>query len=1304
MTDDKFCGKFYRKWAPQAKLKLKAAELWDVVEGKATDAACNEKALISLANMVSFEAWPENADGMTAAQIWASLKATYDDDSSKAQSTTMMAFNSLKVEDKESLQEFGARARTAINELKAKGCPLEPIYIRSFLVTKLREAGPRMETFYQRVAPDIDAPVELLLSQMDTTIIGPILGANTNVEERALSTTSRGMEGEILRLLRSLTAGGHHRKRRPCRIHNIIHEGVCPEAICWNCQKKGHVAHNCPIKGNDAYLGGEERMTFILDGGCSQTMVPKGFFPFDKATTGTVRTASGTELNIVGQKDARIFDTMLPVSVVDGLTENLLSEMQLVKSGFQIVKETPLKAEISKNGKVVASAHVEDGLWKVHLNFNSNQSALTALSLNDAHIRTAHLNARDLRDLPEHVENLNIIESKAPLECESCIFGKFTRKNQNRVARRSARHVGDIISADLLSGFPESPSGYKYLSMLVDKYSGFFDICLLRSKRAKDVLSHIQTFIAKLERNSGHRVRTFRCDNGSEYTADETVSYLRQQGITMEYTAVNHPEANGLSERMHRTLLDRARAIKIDVGCPDHLWSYVVYYACQTINRTNVRKHLHMTAYEVVTGRKANINDMVPFGHTVHVHLIEQGNKLAPRSCRGVYLGPVPESESHFILTDDLKVICSIQFKETAEWDRPYSSNTMQKFVSKMLNERNVQTQHDRPHPGSHNDTSLGNSNDRSEVVTIPLSSTTTDSPIDVPIEVESNDTPVEVEPNDTPRRSTRPNRYTGPLGEQELTRRAWNHTANLASDVTHIQVGDTPSFDEALKSRFREATLSGLQRELTNMHKMGVFTLTQVPPNRRIVDSKLVITVKDENLVKVRLVARGFTQVEGIDYLETYAPVAKISTIRILIAWALTKGYQLHQMDIDCAYLNAPLEEEVYLKPPPGIDIEIPPGHAYKLNKAIYGLKQAGRAWFETLSSTLFREGFRNATNDQCLFMRQRHGKYEFIAAYVDDLLIAAPTLEDVTNIKTRIAKNFDCKDLGPLKQYLGVQIVQSPQNGLTFNQGPLIERTCRKLSIDRCFNQPFVGDLHPETAGGVELDVSGKKRYQSIVGSLLYISQHTRPDLLALAIDLGRYASKPTTGHLSIAERAMGYLLSTKDDAVEYRETTADGNLVVFSDANWGGDLNERRSTSGSVVYYFGMPVIWKSRTQKCIASSTMESEYVAGGEAAKDGIMAQMLLEEMGEKTKPTLYLDNQAAIHFASGEDIGQRGRHIEIQYHYLRDIVRRGMLDVKFVSGTQNPADGLTKFLKANKRIESRDHFKIVSNGGVLNDG
>ena len=491
---------------------------------------------------------------------------------------------------------------------------------------------------------------------------------------------------------------------------------------------------------------------------------------------------------------------------------------------------------------------------------------------------------------------------------------------------------------------------------------------------------------------------------------------------------------------------------------------------------------------------------------------------------------------------------------------------------------------------------------------------------------------------------------------------------------------------EEALACDEAELWQQAMDEEMSSLLANETWTLEQPPPGVKPIPVKWVYKVKRDatgrvERYKARLVAKGFHQHEGIDFEEVFAPVSKYTTVRTLLAAAASQDLEIHQLDIKTAFLNGTIEEEVWIQQPPGYSTD--DGTACRLLKTLYGLKQAPRAWHARMKTELEKMGFEATAADPALFIK-RDTSTIFLLTYVDDLLIITSDSAALADTKTKILETFEARDPGPAASFLGMSIHRDrTARTLSLAQGRLTKDLLEKHGLEEC--KPLSTPLSTATKltkDGELLDTS-TYTYSQLIGSLMYLSVCNRPDLAQAVGALARHMAKPTTEHWTAAKGVLRYLSGTANYGITFGGPEL--KLEAYCDADYAGDIDTRRSTTGYAFVLGGGAISWSSRLQPTVAVSTTEAEYMAAAYAIKEALWLRTLLTEMGlEQDTITICADNQSAIKLLRNPVFTMRSKHIDVIYHFARERVIRKDVTIKYISTNNMVADALTKPLPAAK--------------------
>ena len=519
-----------------------------------------------------------------------------------------------------------------------------------------------------------------------------------------------------------------------------------------------------------------------------------------------------------------------------------------------------------------------------------------------------------------------------------------------------------------------------------------------------------------------------------------------------------------------------------------------------------------------------------------------------------------------------------------------------------------------------------------------------------------------------------------------------------MVVDVTDAEALEPKSLAEAKRRPDWVEWERGIHEELKTLEEAGTWRLENPPADANIVGSKWVFRVKKDaagRIVrhKARLVAQGFSQIEGVDYFDTYAPVAKLASFRTILAIAARLDLELHQVDIKGAYLNGELtgEEVIYMRQPPGFPYPNSSGKVLRLQKTIYGLKQSGRRWYQKLTEIFEKYlGLTQCSVDQAVFYRRNGKLIVVIAVHVDDCTIAASTKALVREVKSTLNKHVEVTDLGEVHWLLGIEVTRDREaRTISLSQQAYIESIIHRFGFDEL--KPVSTPMEPylklsaSQSSVTAQDFAAMRDipYRESVGSLMYALLVTRPDITFAVGRLSKFLEKPGQAHWEASRCVFRYLKGTLDWKLTYGER--EEPLTGWVDAD-GSQEEDRRAITGYAFLIDGGAVSWNSKQQELIVLSTTEGKYVATTHAAKEALWLRSLISEVfGDNLdSTTLFSDNQSAIALSKDHQYHARTKHIDIRYHFIRWVIENGSIRLIYCPTDDMLADTLTKSLPSVK--------------------
>ena len=728
-------------------------------------------------------------------------------------------------------------------------------------------------------------------------------------------------------------------------------------------------------------------------------------------------------------------------------------------------------------------------------------------------------------------------------------------------------------------------------------------------------------------------------------------------------TAPYTPEQNGAAERLNRTLMERMRAMLEDSGLEKELWAEAALTACYIRNRSPVSGR-DRTPWELFFGKRPDVSGMRIFGAEAYALIPKQlRRKLDNHSDPGRVVGYPAATKGYRVLLPSGKVIVSadVVFVEDVGFSDTPAEGAKPPDKPDIL-EVDVQEQSDEPdeaEPDGADEEEADNDEDEAG---------------------DGNPDPGPAQGSGQAGQSRYPGRVRNKPSEWWRT-----HPQTAAAAV----IEEPFTYEEAISSDQSDEWIQAMDEEIKSLHSNETWTTELIPKGKRAIPVKWVYKVKKDangniERFKARLVAKGFRQKEGVDFDEVFAPVSKYSTLRALMAVAAVEDLEVHQLDIKTAFLNGVLQEEVYIEQPIGYH-EGGPDIGCHLHRALYGLRQAPRAWHTRLTEELANMGFKPSSADPGLHFLDTESGRIFLLVYVDDILIAARSKADVEWVKQALTSKFEAHDLGEAHYFLGIDIVRDrAARTVKLSQKRLTSELVEKYGMGDCKAKtvPLSTADKLTKSEGVPLDKS-THTYTNLIGSLLYLSVCTRPDIAQAVGVLSKYMKEPTSLHWQAAKGLLRYVASTREQSIVYG--TEPNTVIGYCDADHAGDLDTRRSTTGFVFLVNGGAITWLSKRQPTVAASTTEAEYIASAQATKEALWLRVLLADLGIKVDTfQIMADNQSAMKLLKNPVSSMRSKHIDVVYHFARERVARREVEFLYIRTDEMLADMFTKAVPSNK--------------------
>lgn len=1203
-----------------------------------------------------------------AKEIWEALEQQYKDEEKLSKTHLIDKFLDMKFEDDKEVLPQVKELEKLVMKLKEKKVSLCNTFISGAIVNKLPPSWMSFSTEMHR------RKKQVLLADLKRFIrIEDEVRTRSKDELLAKQKAAANM----VEPQPTNKKGGLNKKKKHSKFQkkkkfdpknlNVQKKEFKKLVMCYNCGNKGHFAKQCkfPPKNREPketvnavvqnFVGMISHVSDAADvcdwwldsGATCHVCANKSLFTTYAASNEKVAMANRSAADVLGTGTVVLTLTsgktltLKQVKHVPTIAKNLISGSLLCDAGMRLDFQGG-KVVLSYKNTYFGNAYRCDGMFKMSIITPTsaviNEISDSAYSSVLWHNRLGHVNFRKMLDMKKTGLLPNCGGDK-PKKCEICAQTKLTRKPFPSVTRST--ELLELIHSDTCDfrSFA-TRAGMKYFITFIDDHSRFCHVYLLKTK--DEAFEKFKEFRTRVEKQLGRPIKRLRSDRGGEYRSKESAAYFKEHGIIAETTSPHSPQSNGIAERKNRTLTEMVNSMLLTSGLPTCYWGEALLTANFILNRVPYAK-TKISPHEVWFGYPASLHILKVWGCLSYVRLPDiRRPKLGPKTTKCVYLGFAKDSDASRFL--DISTNSIIEARD-AEF-----------FEDKFIKDKNISLK-DLPE-----NTQREEPTDVEPEVPVPTIS---------PHEVITQEEPVETS-----------------IPEEEEPRPKRSRKAKSFGDdfITFNVEGDPQTYEEAMQSRDAVLWKEAVDDEMSSLLENQTWELTDLPKGARPIGCKWVFRRKlradgTVEKYKARLVAKGFTQKEGIDFFDTYAPVCRIITIRVLIAIAAIQKMVVHQMDVKTAFLNGDLTEEIYMQQPEGFVVQGLDNKVCKLIRSLYGLKQAPKLWHEKFDKIIRDYGFHVSNSDKCLYFKVVDEKVVIICLYVDDMLIIGTNTEVVASVKKFLSTQFSMKDLGAADTILGIKIHRTKE-GISLSQAHYIESILKKYGY---FDLP---ELHVPYDYNKKLHANSGKpvkqlEYSRVIGSLMYAMSCTRPDIAFTVGMLSRFTSNPGKAHWDAVQRLMRYLKATLNYSLLY--SGYPGVVEGYSDASWCSEPDECRSTGGYVFTLGGAAISWKSKKQTMIAQSSMESEFFALASAGDEAEWLKDLLLDLPLPNMKvpaiSIYCDNQATSSVAGNSLFNGRKRTLRLKHGYLYELIKHGVIAVIDVRSSANTADSLTKGLK-----------------------
>lgn len=944
----------------------------------------------------------------------------------------------------------------------------------------------------------------------------------------------------------------------------------------------------------------------------------------------------------------------------------------------------------------------------------------TDVDMNVIHARFNHCGRHRIRKLFDVTTGLGDCPSNSPphdpLNCPACLEGAHKRKAFAKRRSHVYTYFGERISSDLCGPFPKSVDGFSYAICFVDAYSNYCALYLLKSKSSVEVKNAFQEFLSDHKEHLSHGNKvTWHTDNGGEFMSHDLDAFCNEFAVTRSFSVPYAPPQNAQAERMWGILLKPTRTLLAGARIDDAFWSYAIKHACQCHNVMPSYAQPNMrTPWEALTGMKPDVSKFRTWGcltwYLAPDH--EHDSKVSPRAWPAVHLGFDPHRNGYLVYIPHKNRITTgyhVTFQEhrflkvtpthVSNLPRIPKPLTRPQMLYKEPRDR-------RPAPPA---------------LPRPPPPPTANDPRDRGSDDDSSD-----HEDPTPHDSERPTRVGtyGPPPPRRTRNPNPEYTNIIIDDVTNrsysIKIDETLSdiptpktYDDAVNSPLRERWIASMEKEISDLIKHDTWELVSiddVPEKRKIVKSRFVYTIKynrDGTIerFKSRFVACGYSQVKDIDYSATFSATLRHTSFRLLMAIAAGKKLKLDHFDVTSAFTQSKIDAEIYIEPPPGFTVKDEKGRPklLKLKKALYGTKQASKLWQDTLVRHLTKHmGFKQLSYDPCMFIKHVDTHTMIVGVYVDDVIVAHDSPELLSWFQREFTgpRGFNAKHLGKLSWFLGMAVDQHSDSSVTVHQTAYIEKLLDKFIPSHASSHAHTMPCNPESFQRLTKSRSPEEReklsklpYLELVGSLLYLSTMTRPDIAYHMSVLCSHMHDPSmdcytsaldlllyVGHTRHYHLAYSGSVSAPEGLSHASEISSNHGFVAYSDASWHKPDHLGYNMFGYVVFLHGGPVAFAAKRLKVVAHSSAEAEYAAASYASKEVAFVRNVCIELGLDLRGPMCLgvDNTAAITIAQNRGVTARTKHFTDAIHYIRHMIDHLIVRVRYVSTRHQLADGFTK--------------------------
>lgn len=1286
----------YFNWKFKMEMFLRREKAWKAITEDAPSpdttewTEANEKALTAIALCVDDSQIQHIRDCKTAKESWIALREIHEKDNTGNRVHLLQMIMRERLEIGGDAEAHVNRIHELFQKLMSLGAELKPEFIM---------CGTMLAS--------LDSSYDALVTALETK------------EEKDL--TSSFVRSKII---------AEYRRRKDRDIganeSTALKIGQAKNSntfVCYHCNETGHIKRNClkfkkqkqdgqhkaNVVANDTNSDDGESLFAIgniqgciVDSGatCHIFSERDAFIEFNADHREKVFVATKQEvmaqgrgtvlLNILNDRNELKKIRMNDVLFVPEIDGNIISVKRLAQRGLR-VEFFDEKCEIKSGDRSqqYGVADLVDNLYNLRLKCEQSVNMVSEerkMCIHRWHEGLGHRDINVVKGIPKAdlVHGMRIVDCdcQKDVKCSICLKGKMSRPKFPKQSENRAKAVLDLIHSDVCGPMSTAtPSGKRYILTFIDDFSRFSTTYLLKEK--SEVFGKFKEFFEWTKNQFGKQIKAMRHDNGGEYIGNEFEIFVKQHGIVSQRTAPYTPQQNGVAERKNRTLIEMGKCMLFDANLERRFWGEATMTA-NFIQNLLPWKSVPKTPYELWFGKQPNYADLHRFGDECFVFVPkEKRKKLDEKAIAAIFVGYDQASKA---------ARCYVPEKDrvVVSRDVTFTVNNMKKAVNVNNNNKkqSPKTMEDSTIEfcfSNHEQVNLEEENSYDQNITIFTDAqdltATNDSESD---EYDENGRIEEeqAQDNDTP------------LGRRTSSRSTKGiPPRRLINEINLIENEDEPqSYREAVTCKQKSFWIDAMKEELRSLQENETWNLVEAPKDRKPIGCKWVFKLKRNSVgkplkYKARLVAQGFNQKYGIDYDQVFAPVAKQTTLRILLSVAAKKDMKVIHLDAKTAFLNGTLDETIYMKQPPGFLVEDQETQVCLLQKSIYGLKQSARVWNQTVHETLVNAGLTRSANDGCLYTKTDERGTIYMILYVDDVLMASNSDEMLQFYEDKLREQYKIENLGEVRNYLGIRIEKHADGYYTLNQSQYIAQIIKELGLATA----KISDIPLSVGYGKSESniLPHNEKYRRIIGCLLYISINTRPDISAAVSILARKVATPTEEDWNEVKRVVKYLKGTINHQLKLGCDMDEKQFFGYADADWANDKSTRKSNSGYVIMLGTGTVSWSCKKQSCVADSTAVAEFISLSEACKEILWLRRLLADFGFNiTEPTvIHEDNQSCLMMVENEEqLSSRTKHIETKIYFVKDYVEKNEVRCIYCPTEEMLADMLTKPL-ARERLQ-----------------